>query len=100
MELTLHQWSTPILPRHREVEPLLWCFQRILSGPTRVTRDSAVSTTRCFYGSGFVPEMLVKIVVDYPPDDPSVPLFTPVIGKMLTVFLATSYKSTEVRLWP
>lgn len=98
--LTGRQWREHLLPKHREMEPLLWCFPRVLSSPSGVTRDTAVSTTRCYYLRGIVPQRVVKIVVDFPPDDPTAPLFSSVVGIILTAFLAVGVKTKEQRLWP
>lgn len=98
--LTQHQWGGHILVDHPEIEGLLRTFQAVLNNPRPVTRDADFFMTRCFYRDGFVPRQYVKIVVDYPADDPARPLFAPVVGTIVTAFLATLIKPEEQQIWP
>lgn len=98
--LTQHQWGGHILVNHPEIEGFLRTFQAVLNRPRLVTRDADFSATRCYYRDGVVPRQYVMIVVDYPADDPARLLFAPVVGTIVTAFLATQIKLEEQKIWP
>ncbi len=98
--LTQYQWGGHVLVDHPEIEVLLRTFPAVLNLPRLVTRDADFAMTRCFYRDGLVPRQYVKIVVDYPADDLARPLFAPVVGTIVTAFLATQIKPKEQPIWP
>lgn len=98
--LTRDRWEHHILPEHHEMARLLWSFGRVLLRPRRITQDTSLMSCRCFYSDGIAPGELVKIIVEYPPDDPNMPLYTPAAGTIITAFLVPTFTRRERQLWP
>jgi len=98
--LTQHQWGGHILVDHPEIERLLRTFSATLNKPRRVTRDAEFCFARCFYRDGIIPRKYLRIIVNYPADDPMRPLFASVVGTIVTAFLADRFKPEEHQLWP